>query len=131
MTPTKLSNRYEIAGERSRTFPGRWGLKLAKKKGHGNARVAVAASSPISFTISGSRERRTGPPLGFLDTDAIDILPLESADLPRMRELMRKYRDLPMDLADAALMRVAERERTSRIFTIDRKDFELYRLKGA
>jgi predicted nucleic acid-binding protein len=27
-----------------------------------------------------------------------------------MRELMEKYRDLPMDLADAALVRVAERE---------------------
>ncbi len=67
----------------------------------------------------------------FLDTEAINILPLDSADLPRMRELMRKYRDLPMDLADAALVRVAERERTSRIFTIDRRDFELYRPKGA
>ena len=55
---------------------------------------------------------------------------LESADVPRMRELMRKYRDLPMDLADAALVRVAEREKASRIFTIDRRDFELYRPRG-
>ena len=28
---------------------------------------------------------------------------------------MRKYRDLPMDLADAALVRVAERERLRRV----------------
>jgi predicted nucleic acid-binding protein len=49
-------------------------------------------------------------------------------DIPRIRELMRKYRDLPMDLADAALVRVAERERLRRIFTIDRRDFQLYRL---
>jgi len=47
-----------------------------------------------------------------------------------MRELMRKYRDLPMDLADAALVRVAEREKISRVFTIDRRDFELYRPRG-
>ena len=40
---------------------------------------------------------------------------------------MRKYRDLPMDLADAALVRVAERERIRRIFTTDRRDFTLYR----
>src|SRR6266545_2793333 len=33
---------------------------------------------------------------------AIRILPLGEADCPRMRQLMRKYRDLPMDLADAA-----------------------------
>jgi len=43
---------------------------------------------------------------------------------------MREYRDLPMDLADAGLVRVAERERTSRVFTIDRRDFELYRPRG-
>lgn len=66
----------------------------------------------------------------FLGPDALNILSLDSADLPRMRELMRKYRDLPMDLADAALVRVAEREKISRIFTIDRKDFEIYRPRG-
>jgi predicted nucleic acid-binding protein len=48
-------------------------------------------------------------------------------DCPRMRELMWKYRDLPMDLADAALVRVAEREGLRRIFTVDRQDFEIYR----
>jgi predicted nucleic acid-binding protein len=44
-----------------------------------------------------------------------------------MRELMWKYRDQPMDLADAALVSVAERERCRRIFTIDRRDFQVYR----
>jgi len=32
-----------------------------------------------------------------------------------------------MDLADAALVRVAERERIRTVFTIDRRDFEVYR----
>jgi uncharacterized protein len=41
--------------------------------------------------------------------------------------LMRKYRDLPMDLADATLVRVAERERLRQIFTLDRRDFQLYK----
>jgi len=40
---------------------------------------------------------------------------------------MWKYRDLPMDLADAALVRIAEREKIRRIFTVDRRDFGLYR----
>jgi len=40
---------------------------------------------------------------------------------------MQKYQDLQMDLADAALVRVAEREQINRVFTIDRKDFETYR----
>ena len=55
------------------------------------------------------------------------ILQLGAEDFPRMRELMKKYRDLPMDLADAALVRVAEREKVRVIFTIDRKDFSVYR----
>jgi predicted nucleic acid-binding protein len=66
----------------------------------------------------------------LLVRDAVKILPLDAADVPRMRELMRKYRDLPMDLADAALVRVAEREMISRVFTIDRRDFELYHPRG-
>ena len=40
---------------------------------------------------------------------------------------MEKYRMLPMNLANAALVAVAERERIRRIFTVDRRDFSLYR----
>jgi predicted nucleic acid-binding protein len=43
---------------------------------------------------------------------------------------MIKYADRPMDLADAALLRVAEREGIRRIFTVDRSDFTVYRLYG-
>jgi uncharacterized protein len=63
----------------------------------------------------------------MIEMGAVGILPLGIDDVPRMKELMRKYRDLPMDLADAALVRVAERERLRRIFTLDRRDFQIYR----
>lgn len=63
----------------------------------------------------------------MVEAGAVEILPLGNNDIPRMKELMRKYRDLPMDLADAALVRVAERERLRRIFTLDRRDFQIYR----
>ncbi|TAJ27426.1 MAG: PIN domain-containing protein [Nitrospirae bacterium] len=59
--------------------------------------------------------------------ETVRLLPLETEDYPRMQELMRKYRTLPMDLADAALVCVAERERIKRIFTLDRRDFSIYR----
>ena len=58
------------------------------------------------------------------------LLPLDEGDIPRIRELMRKYRDRPMDLADAALVRVAERERVRAVFTVDKKDFGVYRVHG-
>jgi len=65
--------------------------------------------------------------LGWLGSGAIRLLSLDEADVPRIRELMAKYRDLPMDLADAALVRAAERDRITQIFTVDRRDFSLYR----
>jgi uncharacterized protein len=63
----------------------------------------------------------------MIEIGAVEIMPIGIDDVPRMKELMRKYRDLPMDLADAALVRVAERERLRRIFTLDRRDFQIYK----
>ena len=64
----------------------------------------------------------------MMERGGVQILPLSASDVPRMRELMEKYADRPMDLADAALVRVAEREGIRKIFTTDRKDFSVYRL---
>lgn len=58
------------------------------------------------------------------------IEPLDAKDLGRARDLMAKYRDLPMDLADAALVALAERLSCRRVFTLDRRDFRVYRPKG-
>ena len=66
----------------------------------------------------------------LLGARRIRTVPLGDGDHPRMQELMRKYGDLPMDLADAALVRVAERDGIDTIFTIDRRDFQVYRLPG-
>ncbi|MGH7784587.1 MAG: type II toxin-antitoxin system VapC family toxin [Candidatus Binatia bacterium] len=63
----------------------------------------------------------------MIEMGAVEFLPLGIDDVPHMKKLMHKYRDLPMDLADAALVRVAERERLRRIFTLDRRDFQIYR----
>ena len=63
----------------------------------------------------------------LLATERLRLLPLDVGDAPRMRELMLKYRDLPMVLADAALVRLGEREAIGKVFTTDRRDFSLYR----
>jgi predicted nucleic acid-binding protein len=65
-----------------------------------------------------------------LESGALQLLQVGEADYARMRELMHKYADRPMDLADAALVRVAERERIFTVFTVDRSDFEVYRPLG-
>lgn len=63
----------------------------------------------------------------LLATRAVPLAPLDHTDVRRMRALMHKYRDLPMDLADATLVYVAERERLRRVFTLDRRHFAVYR----
>jgi predicted nucleic acid-binding protein len=58
------------------------------------------------------------------------LLPLDAGDAPRIRELMRKYANRSMNLADATLLRVAEREGVRKVFTVDCRDFSVYRLHG-
>ncbi|HEV8130961.1 MAG TPA: PIN domain-containing protein [Acidobacteriota bacterium] len=64
----------------------------------------------------------------MIDRAVVTLLPVHADDLPRIRALMRKYRDLPMDLADATLVRVAEREKLRRVFTTDYRHFTVYRI---
>ena len=58
---------------------------------------------------------------------ALTLVPLEAPDVGRIKQLLQKYRDVPMDFADAALVCAAERERLTRIVTFDHH-FEIYRL---
>ena len=66
--------------------------------------------------------------LEMVERGAVRVLPIEESDIPRIRALIRKYRDLPMDLADATLVRVAEREGIPAGVTLDRRDFTTYRV---
>ena len=48
-------------------------------------------------------------------------------DLPRMIEIMKKYGDLPADLADVSLVALCERRGIATVASID-SDFDVYRL---
>ena len=52
---------------------------------------------------------------------------MNASMLARMPALMEQYKDLPMDLADASLVALAEEQRLREVFTLDR-DFRVYRL---
>jgi hypothetical protein len=43
---------------------------------------------------------------------------------------VKQYADLPMDYADATLVVLAEELETNLVFTTDRRDFSVYRIKG-
>ena len=64
----------------------------------------------------------------IFETGTVQLLPLEEEDIAPIKNLMEKYRDLPMDLADAALVRVAEREGLRHVLTLAQRDFNVYRL---
>jgi uncharacterized protein len=59
----------------------------------------------------------------------LELAALDQALIKRSYALMEKYRDVPMDLADATLVSVAEAWSITQVFTLD-ADFQVYRLKG-
>jgi predicted nucleic acid-binding protein len=64
----------------------------------------------------------------FVRSGALVVSPMKNGDLPELQALMARYADCPMDFADATLVHLATRESLSTILTIDRDDFETYRL---
>ena len=63
----------------------------------------------------------------FIMRGGMEILSLDDGLQALCRTLMKKYRDLPMDLADGTLVAVAEDRKIEKIFTLDHKDFNIYR----
>jgi predicted nucleic acid-binding protein len=49
---------------------------------------------------------------------------------PAVLALLKKYQDRGMDLADACIVRMSELSRLSRVVTVDRTDFMVYRRNG-
>ena len=66
----------------------------------------------------------------FIIQGNLQIYNFDRSLLKTCRELMKKYHDLPMDLADASLVAVADAENIQQtIFTLDHKDFKVYKTK--
>jgi hypothetical protein len=57
----------------------------------------------------------------------LEILPIQSAEVSEIGKVMEKYRSIRPQLADAALVYLAERDGFDVIFTLDRRDFSVYR----
>ena len=62
-----------------------------------------------------------------LAAGAAEIFHLQEVHLVRMIELLENYADLPMDMADASLVILAEHLGYGRILTSGRRDFNVYR----
>lgn len=63
----------------------------------------------------------------FIQRGGVRIEPIEENLHQRCRELMKKYRDLPIDLADATVVAIGEKMKLTTVFTLDHRDFHLFR----
>lgn len=66
--------------------------------------------------------------LEFLHRGAFVLVPASQTSLNRVAVLMEKYRNVPMDYADATLVALGEELGTGLVFTLDRRGFSAYRL---
>lgn len=58
------------------------------------------------------------------------VFDLNQSHGERIAQLMQQYANLPMDLADASLVVLAEHLGHGRIFSVDQRDFNTYRWKN-
>lgn len=65
----------------------------------------------------------------MIEKDALSVVGIQAPFAPTLRALMDKYKDVPMDLADATLVAIADAHGFKRVFTLD-SDFKVYRYKG-
>ncbi len=71
--------------------------------------------------------------IGFIRSyrdGAFSVFDVRENDRDRILSLMQQYTDLPMDLADASLVVLAEFLGHGRILSTDRRDFRTYRWKN-
>jgi predicted nucleic acid-binding protein len=64
--------------------------------------------------------------LKWIELGGIAIYEISQNDIANIRQMMEKYIDIPMDLADASLMYIANKENIKSIVSID-SDFDIYR----
>lgn len=65
--------------------------------------------------------------LRSIDSGFLELLPLAGAEAEAIAALMKRYKDIHPQLADLALVYLAIREKIETIFTLDKRDFSIYR----
>jgi len=95
-------------------------------------REAMITTLPVlteSFHLLGPETRGAAALRQFLRAGGVRVGYFDDAGFARALELMEKFADRSMDLADASLVAAAETLRTRRVFTLDFSDFRTYRAR--
>jgi predicted nucleic acid-binding protein len=95
-------------------------------------RAPLVTTLPVlteAFHILGPESRGSQNLRLFIERGGMSVHYSNDAELIRAFELMESYSDHPMDLADASIIAAAEVLGTRKVFTVDRRDFETYRIR--
>lgn len=106
----------------------RWALDELASAG-GVAATVWPAVTEASWLLSsrGVSPRALFDMLAETEVEVVDMGPEDFVDLAH---LMEQYADLPMDLADAAMVHAYARDSYGAVMTVDRRDFSIYRVGG-
>ena len=98
-------------------------------------REPLITTFPVLVEVTHLLHRRVGVAMtiAWMETirdNGVQVFSLQQHHLHRITHLMDRYRDLPMDLADASLVILAEEINTGKIISTDQRDFGTYRWKN-
>ena len=66
--------------------------------------------------------------IDFVLKSVVELIPTSFESLAKVKNLMKKYSDLPMDYADATIVCLAIDTEIGNIATFDKRDFGIYRI---
>jgi hypothetical protein len=68
--------------------------------------------------------------IGGFSAGLFSLAELDDSDLPSISAILERYHKLAPQLADATLLHLAERDGIDTVFTLDRRDFTVFRRHG-
>ena len=92
--------------------------------------IVVPAPVMVEVEWLASRRLRVDAFLSLLtdvEENRVRVEDLQRSDYVRCRELIERYRDLPLGFVDAAVMSVVERLGEAKLATLDHRHFEVVR----
>ena len=91
-----------------------------------NILSSEAVLTEVLYLLNFSQKAQSAA-IDFVLNGAILLVPSSLESLKRTKRLMERYKDIPMDYADATLVSIAEDFSITYVVTFDVKDFGIYR----
>ena len=95
----------------------------------GRLYTTEAVLTEVLYLLNFSVKAQTAA-IDFVLESIIQIVPADVESLGTAKTLMHKYADIPMDFADATLVKLASDSGVHHIVTFDRRDFSIYRIRN-